>query len=254
MRPRSRPEIMRGIIALQQAPIRQRRALTRWAVLVGLVIAGGPLGWYYRRELAIGYRSAKAFAITWLGLDEHLSGPSQAPAQSQKTASPRPAISGPPSPQAEPPSLVSAAPAAVAAPAPTLGADAQPPSVKAPRPDYWEVRGLVYDLYSLKPVSGAQVSFVSHETGERLAARTDRAGHYSLKAPRLSSGGYDVTVRHPLYQDNYLDENDPPYRQMGLERRQDAGTLFLQSEVLHVPFLPPLDEGHPGLDLVLMPR
>ena len=87
-----------------------------------------------------------------------------------------------------------------------------------------------------------------------MLARTDSTGHYSLKLPRLSTGGYDVDVRHPRYQSNYLDENDPPYRQMELERRQEAGNLFLQSAVLHVPFLPPPDEDHPLLDLVLMPR
>jgi hypothetical protein len=235
---------MRGIIEMQHAPIRNRRNLTRWAVIVGLFLAGGPPGWYYRRELADRSRSAKNFAIAWLGLDEYLKGapPSQAPAK--KTAPP----------PAEPASLVAALPAAAPTPAPARSADAPKTPAQPARPDYWAVRGLVYDLYSLKPISGAQVSFVSHDTGTRLTARTDNDGHYSLKAPRLSSGGYDVAVRHPRYQDNYLDENDPPYRQMGPERRKDAGALFLQSEVLHVPFLPSMDEDHPWLDLVLMPR
>jgi len=236
---------MRGIIALQQAPIRRRRQLMRWAALAGLVIVSAPLGWQHRKQLAGAGRSAKAFAVSWLGLDE-LPGqpPGQAPAQS---SSPSPV-------RVEPPSLISAPPAAAPIPAPAARTDNPAPPVPQARPDYWAIRGLVYDLYSLKPVSGARVTFVSRATGERLIARTDSAGHYSLKAPRLSTGGYDVTVRHPRYQDNYLDENEPPYRQMGLERRREAGTLILQSEVLHVPFLPPPDEDHPWLDLVLMPR
>ncbi len=227
---------MRGIIAVQQAPIRRRRKITRWAVLAGLAIAGGALGWQHRRELINTCRSAKAFVLA--RIDEYLHG------QPQST----------PPAQAEPPSLVSAPPAAAPAPAPTSHADTPPPPIKPSQPGYWTVRGLVYDLYSLKPVSGARVTFVSRATGKRLLARTDSAGHYCLKAPQLSTRGYDVTVRHPRYQSNYLDENEPPYRQMGPERRQEAGNLFLQSEVLHMPFLPPPDEDHPWLNLVLMPR
>lgn len=250
MRPRDQDEIARCLMGLRQAQQAQQarpalapstRRILQWALLAVLVIEGALLFWRQRRDLAVSCRSGMSFAVEWLGLDAVL----QSQPQAQPAATPA---------AAEPLSLVSAAPAA--APLPAVAASTGPaaPAAKPPRPDYWLIRGLVYDLYSLKPVSGAQVSFVSHSTGEKLLASTDRTGHYSLKASRLSSGGYDVTIRHPRYHDNYLDENDPPYRQLGLERRKDAGTLFLQSDVLHVPFLPPFDEDRPWLDLVLMPR
>ncbi|MDD5629384.1 MAG: carboxypeptidase-like regulatory domain-containing protein [Elusimicrobia bacterium] len=236
MRPRDRAEILRGVLDLQQAPLRRRRAVLSGALLAGLVSVGGLLFWFQRAELGGACRSSWSFALEWLGLEEHFHSRSQAQAPASRPA--------------EPSSLVSAPAAA----APAAPAAARPAGAKPARPDYWLVRGLVYDLYSLKPVSGAQLSFVSRANGEELLALTDHTGHYSLKAARLSSGGYDVAVRHPRYQDNYLDENDPPYRTLSLERRHYAGSLFLQSQVLHVPFLPPFDEDRPWLDLVLMPR
>ena len=245
IRPRSRPEIMRGIIELRQAPARRRRMIIRGAVIAAALIAGGPLGWRHRAELGVHYRAAKSFAVTWLGLDQ-APVPKPAPASGAQPAAPAPA--------SEESSLVTALPKPAPVPAFSAQQSSATAPVKPPPSDHWAVRGLVYDLYTLKPVAKAELTFASRGTGERLRARTDREGHFSLRLSKVSSGGYDITVRHPRYLDNYLEENEPPYKTMSLSRRQEAGTLFLQSEVLHVPYLPLPDEDRPWLDLVLMPR
>jgi hypothetical protein len=247
MRPRYRPEIMRGIIEMRQAPVRIRRRILRGLALAAALIVGGPLGWRHRAALGAHYRAAKSFAVTWLGLDQEPS-KKPAPASGAQPAAPAPA--------SEAASLVTALPAPAPAPASAFsaqGSSATAP-VKPPPSDHWALRGLVYDLYTLKPVAKAELTFASRGTGERLRARTDREGHFSLRLSKVSSGGYDIAVRHPRYLDNYLEENEPPYKTMSLERRQEAGTLFMQSEVLHVPYLPLPDEDRPWLDLVLMPQ
>ena len=175
----------------------------------------------------------------------HLAGAGPVPLQDRAAAGSPPA--------AEAPSLVAAVPAAAALPAEAEVAAATA-AVQAARPEHWALRGHVYDLTSLKPVAKAELAFASRATGEVLRARSDGAGNFSLRLPRIAEGGYDITVRHPRYLDIWMEENDPPYRTMSLERRQRAGGIMLQSEVLHVPYLPLPEEDRPKIDVVLLPR
>jgi hypothetical protein len=241
LRPRSRPEIMRGIIELKQGPARRRRALLRTVVALGLAAGAVLTAWNQRARLAPHYRAFKSFATTWLGLDQY---PFKTP--------PEPSAPQPAPPASEAPSLVSAPPPSAALPAETALSSAA--AGQPARPDYWALRGHIYDLYSLKPVAQAALTFTSRATGERLLSRTDGAGDFSLRLPRIAEGGYDIAVRHPRYLDNFLEENSPPYKTMSLDRRQRAGALLLQTEVLHVPYLPAPDEERPQIDLVLLPR
>ena len=246
MRPRSRPEIMRGIIEMKQAPARRRRRLLRTTAVWGVLAAGSLLGWRHRAAVEPHYLAFKSFSVAWLGLDQYpfTKAPDHTPVQATPTA-----------PPSETPSLVTALPAPAPAPAFSAQGSSETAAALPPPPcDHWAVRGLVYDLYTLKPVAKAELTFTLRGTAERLRARTDGEGRFSLRLSKVASGGYDITARHPRYLDNYLEENDPPYKTMSLARRQEAGTLFLQSEVLHVPYLPPPDEDRPWLDLVLMPR
>jgi hypothetical protein len=241
LRPRSRPEIMRGIIELKQGPVRRRRALLRAIAALGLAVGAVLAVWDQRARLAPHVRAFKSFAVTWLGLDQY----------PFKTA-PEPAAPQSAPPAAEAPSLVAAPPPSAALPA---EADISTAAAGQPaRPDYWALRGHIYDLYSLKPVAQAALTFTSRATGEVLSSRTNAAGDFSLRLPRIAEGGYDITVRHPRYLDNFLEENSPPYKTMSPDRRQRAGSLLLQTEVLHVPYLPLPDEDRPQLELVLLPR
>ncbi|MBI5240993.1 MAG: carboxypeptidase regulatory-like domain-containing protein [Elusimicrobia bacterium] len=249
LRPRSRPEIMRGIIELQKGPLRRRRSVLRVFLALGCLAGVALTVWNERAWMAPHYRAYRSFFVTWLGLDQYPFTPDNKAAQPAGQA----AASAPPS---EAPSLVTAPPPTAPMPEPV----AEPPKTSttaagAPAsPDHWALRGLVYDLYTLKPVAKAELTFTSRATGKALRSRTDGKGDFTLRLPRLTEGGYDITVRHPRYLDNFLEEYDPPYKTMSPERRQHFGAMFLQSEVLHVPYLPSPDEDRPHLDMVLMPR
>ncbi len=246
MRPRSRREIIQSIIAIRQAPTRRRRMAARTAFFGVVLTATGFFGWRARADLLDRVLQAKASITAWmgkshdvLGLSEHDAPPSAPPAAgSQSPAQPVPDHA--------------AAPDARRLPPPTPAAAGTPAA--APARNDWSVRGLAYDLFTLKPVAGAQVSFTSRDSGEVFRARSDAAGRYGLRLPRVSSGGYDIAVRHIRYQQIYLEENEPPYRSMSGERRQEAASQMLQSAVLHIPFLPAPEEQTVEHDLVLLPR
>jgi len=246
MRPRSRREIIQSIIAIQQAPTRRRRTAARAAVLGVILAAAGFFGWRARADLLDRALRAKASIPAWMGKSHDVLG-----------------LSGSDAPQPAPPaaglqSLAQPGPDHAAAPdagrlPPPAPAAAETPAAAPARSD-WSVRGLVYDLFTLKPVAGARVTFTSRESGQVIVTRSDAAGRYSLLLPRVSAGGYDITVRHGRYQQTYLEENEPPYRSMSDERRQEAASQLLQSAVLHVPFLPAPEEETVEHDLVLLPR
>ena len=228
---------MRGIIWVKQAPARRRRARQRAVAACAAAAVAAWGAWHFRADLpALGRRAqaAGASGLSWLKENRDLLGLSSL----GKPAAARPAgptaASAPagdaPAPAAPP---AREAPAAQAAPA----ADNAPPKT-----DDWPVRGRVYDLYSLKPVAKAQIVFTAQASGESVRAHTDSEGRYALRLPRLAEGGYDISVRHRGYQDDYLEENEPPYRTQDLERRQEAAALLMQSAVLHVPFRPPEKE------------
>jgi len=225
---------MRGIIALQQAPARRRRRLANWMILATAGALAGPWCWSQRAQLSPAWRAAKA----WLGA-QRLDPPAPQPKPAVAPAALAPAAAAGAAGEIAPPAGASTAAVASAPPA---------------RPDFWVLRGLVYDLYSLKPVADAQLTFTSRSDGARHLARVNARGRYSLRLPRARSGGYDVTVRHRHYRSDYLDENEPPFRQMDLAGRQEAGALLLQSQVLHVPVLPPENEEPAEYDMVLVPR
>lgn len=237
MRPRSRREIMQSIIAVQQAPARRRRAVLRGLLGLAIAAAAGAWAWQHRSALLA---EAKANGRFW----EHLAASLAAalPGQGQT-----PADGG--APAAAAPQAAMPAPATPAAPALSTGTAAQPL-----QPNFWKVCGQAYDLFSLRPVAKARVTFASSSSPERYRVLTDKAGRYCLRLALLSEGGYAVEVRHRDYLENYLDESDPPYRQQALSRRREAAELMREAEVLHVPVLPPENEFKFEHDLVLLPR
>ncbi len=83
------------------------------------------------------------------------------------------------------------------------------PSAPAPAPKpvrEWKLRGVVYDLTTLKPVAGAALDFKDEETNRVVKTRTDSAGRYRTIVPPLSGDrGYAVAVAKRGYASNYLD-------------------------------------------------
>lgn len=117
---------------------------------------------------------------------------------------------------------------------------------------HWTVRGEVYDLLRLSPVSGARLTFTSRDSGGSAAAVTGPDGRYSVALPKLESGGYELSVRHKRYG-GYLEDAQPPFRDQGEAKRREALAAFSGSAVLHVPLLPPMEEDSVEHDLVLLP-
>lgn len=118
---------------------------------------------------------------------------------------------------------------------------------------HWTVRGEVYDLLQLTPVTGARLTFTSRESGGSAAAVTGPDGRYSVSLAKIESGGYELSVRHKRYGGGYLEDAQPPFRDQDAAKRREALAAFRDSAVLHVPLLPPLEEDLVEHDLVLLP-
>ncbi|MDX6770597.1 MAG: carboxypeptidase-like regulatory domain-containing protein, partial [Elusimicrobiota bacterium] len=125
------------------------------------------------------------------------------------------------------PSATFAAPPKTAAPkpAPTRPAAAPAAAPEAPRPPakpkgpVWAFEGVVYDVISLQAVFAAHLRFLD-ASGETVGqTTTGDGGRYRVALPPLASGAYTLTVSHPDYSDKYIDEIDPPFREVDREQR-----------------------------------
>ena len=86
-----------------------------------------------------------------------------------------------------------------------------PPGTKSE----WRLRGMVYDLTTLKPLPGCALQFTGAGTSRSYKTRTDSAGRYRAMVPSLSGGyGYAVTVEMSGYSPNYLDPGTEGVRAM----------------------------------------
>ncbi|HAM35831.1 MAG TPA: hypothetical protein DEB40_12130 [Elusimicrobia bacterium] len=139
------------------------------------------------------------------------SAPAPSPARVPKPAS-EPINPAPPVPRQRP-----AHPAArVPAPRPALSI----PSTPSPR---WIFLGQVYDLISLQPISGAQLTFRDASGNVRGSTITRQDGGYRIALPSLRGGSYALAVKHQDYQVKYIDEISPPFKEVSAaERRQLA--------------------------------
>jgi len=116
-------------------------------------------------------------------------------------------------PAAKPPVAVSPA-----VPAPAAASSAQPASIR-PRPakpkagPRWVFEGMVYDLVTLRAVTGAQLAF-RDASGKVCAQTTTREeGRYRVALEPLP-GGYTLSVAHPDFQEKYIDDISPPFREV----------------------------------------
>ena len=124
--------------------------------------------------------------------------------------------------QAAPPPAAPAPPKPAEAPAP-----AQPPPAEAKPPEEppkpaapaapWEFEGLVYDVVTLKPVPGVEMTFLSD--ANTVAGKTGPDGRFKLRLPALDRGSYRLVTDHPDYAEEYFDESVANYRKMPLPKR-----------------------------------
>ncbi len=95
---------------------------------------------------------------------------------------------------------------------------------KGPQPkiiDEWKVRGVIYDLVTLKPVPGVHMIFTDNVTNSRVQIKTDEEGRYKALLPFLAGRGYLVTLSKAGYEKSYLDPGTEGVSEMTVERRTE---------------------------------
>lgn len=84
----------------------------------------------------------------------------------------------------------------------------------------WKMRGVVYDLITLKPVPGAKLTFQDNETSVRAVIQADANGRYRTILPPLQGRGYVVTIAKAGYETSYLNPGTEGVAEMPLENRK----------------------------------
>ncbi|MFA6028952.1 MAG: carboxypeptidase-like regulatory domain-containing protein [Elusimicrobiota bacterium] len=110
------------------------------------------------------------------------------------------------------------APAAAEEPVETPAPEAPAPAAPAPvEAEFWRFEGRVYDILSLKPVAGANLTFLADDGGQGGAV-SGSDGRFRVKLPS-SSGGYRVIVDQSDYDGDHFDDPSANYRSMTLAAR-----------------------------------
>ncbi|MCX5794759.1 MAG: hypothetical protein NTY77_04620 [Elusimicrobia bacterium] len=163
--------------------------------------------------------------------------PSVAPSSTSAAAAPVEPVRTTSAPAVAP--AVPAAPAAAPKPpAPAAPAKAAPPAAKprahkrAPRPEpdedegpRWTFEGSVYDLISLRPVHAAILAFKDSSGKVFGQTTTDEYGDYRVSLEPLSEAAYVMSAKHADYQEKYIDEIKPPFKEVSLEERRQLVSM-----------------------------
>lgn len=225
MRTRTRQEIMRGYAKMREQKARKQRLPYQILAAVLILGVGGKLFMVYGDKVTAAAGSALGKVGRWA---DDMRNPAN---YASTTAAPAPAAA-PAAP---------AAPGAPVAPEAALssqlfGSDSQPkqgsaaapapsaPSAKpaGPKPlakDSWRVSGTVYDLVTLKPVQGADITFLLDEK-EPQKVTTDDAGSYEID---LAKGdGWTVSLEAHDRRPGQILDIDPSYRVRDADERRAA--------------------------------
>lgn len=85
----------------------------------------------------------------------------------------------------------------------------------------WKMRGVIYDLITLKPVPGVHMIFTDNVTNSKAQIKTDEEGRYRVMLPSLPERGYLVSLSKPGYGKAYLDPGTEGVQEMTLDRRAE---------------------------------
>lgn len=126
--------------------------------------------------------------------------------------------------QALPPAATAAATVPVE-PEPPAEPEAEAPAPEAPAPAapapveavVWRFEGRVYDILSLKPVAGANLTFLADDGGQGGAV-SGADGRFRVKLPS-TPGGYRLVVDQSDYDGDHFDDPSANYRAMTLAAR-----------------------------------
>lgn len=101
----------------------------------------------------------------------------------------------------------------------------------------WRMRGVVYDLITLKPVPGAHLIFTDNTTNSRAQILTDSKGRYRAVLPSLAGRGYLVSLSKAGYLKSYLNPGTEGVADLPLERRrelvQELSSLIAEPYEVH---------------------
>ncbi|UPT73513.1 MAG: carboxypeptidase-like regulatory domain-containing protein [Elusimicrobiota bacterium] len=80
--------------------------------------------------------------------------------------------------------------------------------------------GVVYDIETLRPVSGAQIKFSVSGGNLTWATKTDQRGHYQIDLIENPQHVILVSAEAPGYRKGALEDSDPPLRLSKAKRRR----------------------------------
>lgn len=127
------------------------------------------------------------------------------------------------------------------------------PSAKARGGSEWKMRGVIYNLITLKPVSGVHLIFTDNKTSLRIPIDADSQGRYRALLPSLVGRGYVVTMLKPGYKSTYLDPGIEGVPSLPVERRRELVRDL--SSLLSQPYVFEPDSGAPLVaDFYLSPQ
>jgi hypothetical protein len=141
--------------------------------------------------------------------------------------------------------------------APAQPARPQAPARPAPPPKpvrQWRLRGTVYDLLTLQPISGASVVFIDQTTNHRNEAQTDSEGRYRTVLAPLADRGYSVAIRKDGYSTNYLDPSVQEVAKMRPEARRQIGRDLASTFAPQPAYVQPASEKPLNTDFYLAPN
>ncbi len=100
-----------------------------------------------------------------------------------------------------------------------IAAETEEPEEAAARG--WHLRGVVYDLLTLKPLPGCAMTFTDPVGHGREHCATDARGRYRIVLPPLSGRGYQVAIGKSGYAINYLNPATEGVAEMAAESRSE---------------------------------
>lgn len=109
----------------------------------------------------------------------------------------------------------------------------------------WKLRGVVYDLVSLKPVPGATLTLTDNQTNARAQTVTDSQGRYRIILPPLDGRGYLVAIAKPGYEKTYLNPGTEGVADMDQARREELARELATTISEPASLEPPSDAPFP---------
>ena len=144
-----------------------------------------------------------------------------------------------------------APPAPGPAPAPTASAPAVMPSEPAPlAKNSWRVSGTVYDLATLEPVQGADITFL-RDSKEPATVTSDDNGAYEIDL--VKSDGWTVSLETHDHRRGQILDIDPSYRVRDADERRAVLEHITDGDLTPAPVGWKRASSKVKLDLIVVP-